>query len=178
MGNTPSPFLEQWKPAQAQAIPCEPVLSGACCPTGALPIPLPGEKKLKEHVAIIWSTGLFSLPTLISSTGRDLDAGPVSPPQPHLTPRGHSRKASILALVGMAGSPISTWVAGTAVQGHFTVSALEEKSAMRTPRRAKGVGVSKETALGSSASLPLGCLFLPSFIDSSARPSAQRLSHW
>lgn len=127
---TPGPSLELWKPAQAQAIPCEPVLPGACCPTGALPIPLPGEKELKEHVAIIWSTG------------RDFDAGPVSPPKPRLTPHGHSHEASILALVGMASSPISTWVAGTAVQRHFAVSALEEKPAMSTPGRAKGIGMS------------------------------------
>ena len=45
---------------------------------------------------------------------------------------GNSREASILALPGVAGSPISTWVAGTAVQRYLAVPALEGKSVVRT----------------------------------------------
>lgn len=142
--NTPGHFLEQcklqWGPAPARVLPCEPVLSGACWPTGALLTPPLGEKGLRETVAAVWSPDLFPPATLISSTGR-LGFWAHQHPQPQLRLHGHSREASILALAGVAGSPISTWVAGTAVQGHLTVSALEEESAMRTSGRARRVGV-------------------------------------
>lgn len=133
----------RWAPGDTLKPRLSPV--SLCCLVPAVPPHPPcyaptssDGRGLRESVTIIWRTGLCPLPNLISSTGRLGCWAHQQPPTPPQAP-GDSREASILALLGMAGSPVSTWVAGTAVQGHLAVSALEEKAAMRTPGRAKGV---------------------------------------